>query len=268
MNLGIIGYGEWGSKIMGELQSLGHQVETYDLKPNYSTKPSLNALLSSSRAVLIASSSNLHYNHSLLALEAGKDVYCTKPLCLTWNQALTLQKLAFDRKLVLNGGFVFREAKAAKDFLSACRKRKPYYIEMEFENIKPPREDSSIVFNLMIHFLDLATLALGPLEGTWYRTIERASASFDFISPKGRVLNPISIKVKCNSRTKRRQIVIPLIDATRVTYLFDNKENTLRASLDKFLRQVRERNLSPENLLSIKYCEEIEREKEGAFGED
>lgn len=254
MIAGLIGCGRWGMNIKRELEKIG--IEVFSVDPRIEVGSySFSDIIILADFIFIASPSNLHYLQVKTVLESGKDVYCTKPICLKWKEALELQELATRHKLILNGGYIFREATVAKDFLKVSSDQESP-IEMIFKNTKGPRGDSSIIFNLMIHFIDLAVLSKGFLEGFYTCDWDLRIAHLRLSSLRSPAY--IDINVECDALEKKREI-----HTLNQTFTFDNSENTLGLSLNNFLNNVRERNLAPENLLSIKYCEQIERFREG-----
>ncbi len=125
IRLGIVGLGRLGSihadnilnKIVGcelvaacslnnkeldEIKKKGNQIDCYT---NY-TKMINNTKLD---AVIIVSSSNHHFNHSMIALKKGLHVFCEKPLGINLQECLTIKKLLdFKNNLIFMLGFMRR----------------------------------------------------------------------------------------------------------------------------------------------------------------
>lgn len=118
---------------------------------------SFSKLLQSVEAVTIASPAPTHFRLAREALEAGRHVYVEKPLALTVREADALIALAEDKSLVLQVGhqerFVLAAMGAPRSDMTPTR--------LEFSRCGPPSgrgEDVSVVFDLMIHDLDIARL--------------------------------------------------------------------------------------------------------------
>lgn len=119
--------------------------------------PNFGNLLESVDAVTIASPAPTHFRLAREALEAGRHVYVEKPLALTLREADALIALAEDKSLVLQVGhqerFVLAALGAPRSDMAPMR--------LEFARCGPPSgrgEDVSVVFDLMIHDLDIARL--------------------------------------------------------------------------------------------------------------
>lgn len=79
--IGVIGYGSIGKRHADNLMQLGHPVVVYD--PNASVGASTDSLeeaINDSDAVVIASPTSMHSQHIRFALDAGKPIFCEKPL--------------------------------------------------------------------------------------------------------------------------------------------------------------------------------------------
>lgn len=119
--------------------------------------PSYSALLGSVDAVTIASPAPTHFSLARQALEAGRHVYVEKPLAMSVAEADALIALAERNGLVLQVGhqerFVLEAIGAPRADAQPRR--------IEFSRCGPPSgrgEDVSVVFDLMIHDLDIARL--------------------------------------------------------------------------------------------------------------
>ncbi len=114
-------------------------------------------LLDEVDAITIASPARTHFEMARQALIAGKHVYVEKPLALRLTDADELVRLAREKHVVLQVG---HQERFVLDALGlprpACSPRK-----MEFRRCGPATgrgEDVCVVFDLMIHDLDLARM--------------------------------------------------------------------------------------------------------------
>lgn len=117
----------------------------------------LDDLLASVEAVTIASPAPTHFEIARRALEAGRHVYVEKPLAMNVADADILISLADRKSLVLQVGHQERFVLAV---MGAPRKD-AMPRRLEFARCGPASgrgEDVSVVFDLMIHDLDIARL--------------------------------------------------------------------------------------------------------------
>jgi predicted dehydrogenase len=114
-------------------------------------------LLNETDAVTIASPAETHFSIARQALQSGRHVYVEKPLALSLREADALIALAEDRSLVLQVGHQERFVLAAMD----APRRDAAPMRLELARCGPPSgrgEDVSVVFDLMIHDLDIARM--------------------------------------------------------------------------------------------------------------
>ncbi|OFX00460.1 MAG: hypothetical protein A3E78_16170 [Alphaproteobacteria bacterium RIFCSPHIGHO2_12_FULL_63_12] len=117
----------------------------------------LETLINEVEAVTIATPAPSHFEIARQALAAGRHVYVEKPLAMTVEEADILIALAERRHLVLQVGHQERFVLAA---MGAPRPGAAPR-NLQFSRCGPPSgrgEDVSVVFDLMIHDLDIARL--------------------------------------------------------------------------------------------------------------
>lgn len=118
---------------------------------------SLESLLQSVDAVTIATPAPSHFEIARRALAAGRHVYVEKPLAMTVEEADILIATAERQSLVLQVGHQERFVLAAM----GAPRRDLAPQKLQFSRCGPPSgrgEDVSVVFDLMIHDLDIARL--------------------------------------------------------------------------------------------------------------
>jgi predicted dehydrogenase len=123
---------------------------------------SFEALAEACDAVVVASPASSHAGLARRALESGLHALVEKPLALTGAEARSLAQLALEKDLVLQVGHQERLVFAAMGLLSTPER--PRRIEAFREGPRSPEgrcEDVSVVFDLMIHDLDLAAELFG-----------------------------------------------------------------------------------------------------------
>ncbi len=153
---------------------------------------SFDALADACDAIVIASPASTHAELARRALELGKHTLVEKPLALTGAEARSLAKLALDKNLILQVGHQERLVFQAMGLFSTAEK--PKRIEAVRAGPRSPDgrcEDVSVVFDLMIHDLDLAAELFGGEAATasaYGRTVHTQfldEASADLIFPNG-----------------------------------------------------------------------------------
>jgi UDP-2-acetamido-3-amino-2,3-dideoxy-glucuronate N-acetyltransferase len=120
-NLALVGAGYWGKNLARNFHALGalhtlcdssaQTLASYgDDYAAVAKESSFDAVLASDeiRAVAIAAPAHLHYQLARQAIEAGKDVYVEKPLCLDVEEAKKLIVLAADAGKILMVGHLLQ----------------------------------------------------------------------------------------------------------------------------------------------------------------
>jgi UDP-2-acetamido-3-amino-2,3-dideoxy-glucuronate N-acetyltransferase len=120
-DLALVGAGAWGANLARNFAALGVLHTVCDANPAILSKcaaehpqaagePDFGKVLrdQSIKKVAIAAPATLHYQLAKAALEAGKDVYVEKPLCLELAQGEELVRLADARKLILMVGHLLQ----------------------------------------------------------------------------------------------------------------------------------------------------------------
>lgn len=128
---------------------------------------SFEALADVCDALVIATPASSHATLTRKALEAGKHALVEKPLALTGVEARALAKLALERDLVLSVGHQERLVFEAMGLFSTGERPKRIEgVRMGPASPEGRCEDVSVVFDLMIHDLDLtAELFGGDVKG-------------------------------------------------------------------------------------------------------
>lgn len=124
-------------------------------------------------AVSICTWNNFHAPISIYALKKGKHVLCEKPLCMTVNEALEIQKVASETKKVMQVGFVRRFASntnTIKEFISHGDLGDIYYSKVSsirrignpggwFADIE--RSGGGPLIDIGVHVIDIAWYLMG-----------------------------------------------------------------------------------------------------------
>ncbi len=113
--LGVVGAGYWGKNLVRNFAELGvlrtvcdHDAQIHDRYPDVHTTLDFDELLADEAitAIVIATPGHTHFELAVQALEAGKDLFVEKPLCLSVAEGEQLVALAAERKLVLMVGHI------------------------------------------------------------------------------------------------------------------------------------------------------------------
>ena len=150
---------------------------------------SFEAIAAACDALVIATPASSHAMLTRKALEAGKHALVEKPLALTGSEARQLAKMALERDLVLSVGHQERLVFEAMGlFATGERPKRVEAVRMGPASPDGRCEDVSVVFDLMIHDLDLAAeLFGGDVKGAdgeghsaHTRLLDHASAELHF----------------------------------------------------------------------------------------
>ncbi len=149
----------------------------------------LSDLTASCEALIIATPAHTHAALVRTALEAGKHVLVEKPLALTGAEAIALAELAERKQLVLQIGHQER---------LVCQALGLFGLEMQIDRVEltrcgpPPTGgramDVSVIWDLMIHDIDLAHCLLGEAASDLVATGRRSlGAEFDAVDATFRI---------------------------------------------------------------------------------
>lgn len=130
--VGIIGCGYWGSILKEKLQDISDIVFFSKKESNYTP------LLKDIDWVFIATPDQTHYKIAKQCLELGVNVFCEKPITLSYQETKDLFHLANSKNLKLYSDDVFNFRKENKD-LKTFLKTNPQNIKVSWE--KPSRTD-------------------------------------------------------------------------------------------------------------------------------
>ena len=170
LNVGIIGLGHWGPNLARNFSTNTHCSIRYvcDLKEsnfkrveNLVTKECIKTTNTEEifqspeiDAVVVATSASTHYPLVKKALQAGKHVFCEKPLTLDWEQDRELATLAESSGLKLMVGYTFLFNSAIhklKEMVEEDRMGQLYYLTATRTHMGLVREDTSVVWDLAPH---------------------------------------------------------------------------------------------------------------------
>ena len=165
IKVGVIGAGHLGKIHLNILSTSDYDLigfydtdisnsEKLALEKGYVFFKDLNTLLNSIDAAVIVSPTTTHFEISKKCIDNGIHVFVEKPLTTTSKEARIIKKLAEEKNIIGQVGFVERYNQA---FIS-CRKfiNKPKFIESHrLSDFNPRGTDVSVIMDLMIHDIDI-----------------------------------------------------------------------------------------------------------------
>ncbi|NNE25484.1 MAG: Gfo/Idh/MocA family oxidoreductase [Saprospiraceae bacterium] len=164
---GLIGYGHLGQihfKCLQQTQFVLAGILDPKLSDNAVNEvpvfQQLDALLEEVDAVIIASTTQTHFNIAKECMEKGKHVFIEKPMTRTVAEAETLKNIADSMpQLITQVGFVERHNPAFQYL--AKHIKDPKFIEVHrLASFNPRGSEVSVIYDLMIHDLDLLLLTV------------------------------------------------------------------------------------------------------------
>ena len=178
--LALIGAGYWGKNLARNFHALGalhtlcdaseNTLSLYGIEYDGVLKTTdLNAVLCdrSITRVAIAAPAALHYDLVKKALEAGKDVFVEKPVCLDINQGKELIRLANSRGLILMVGHLLQYhpcIRALQELLAKGDLGKLQYITSNRLNLGKIRKEENALWSFAPHDISvLLSLVQGQL---------------------------------------------------------------------------------------------------------
>jgi UDP-2-acetamido-3-amino-2,3-dideoxy-glucuronate N-acetyltransferase len=173
----VIGCGYWGKNLVRNFQQLGALATVFDVNTEQArtvvgnsgvpVAPSIEAVLSSDvEAVVIATPAETHFELVRRALEAGKDVFVEKPLCLTVAEGEKLVKLADERKRVLMVGHLLWYHPAIlrlKELIDSGELGRLQYVYSNRLNLGKIRREENILWSFAPHDLSVILGLVGEM---------------------------------------------------------------------------------------------------------
>lgn len=242
LKVGLIGAGVFGgyhaSKISGSAKAVFSGL--FDPDPARAVSlananqarvfESAEALFEASDAIIVACPATYHELHVANALEAGCHVLVEKPLALSGDPAFELAQTADSKGLVLQVGHQERLVLQAMGFFDI--EEAPLSLEAVREG--PPAPDGragdvSVIWDLMIHDLDMAARLIGPETSVFgagrkqhTKHIDEAEAEIEFESGASAI-----IKASRAAPERRRRMSLTYPSGTiAVDYLDRSVENS------------------------------------------
>lgn len=167
LNTAVIGAGRWGKNIARNFYELGvlHTIcdpneqlldQHKEKYPEIQTTASYQAVLDNPfiTRVVIAAPAALHFNLAKQALEAGKDVFVEKPLCLDLHEAEELIQLAEQGQQILMVGHILQYhpcVRRLQELIGAGELGQLQYIVSNRLNLGAIRTEENALWDLAPH---------------------------------------------------------------------------------------------------------------------
>ena len=188
MNVGVIGVGYWGKKVVGEyldlvtegvIDSVGICDAREDILNMYKNNDNVNLIEKDYKkfvrddcidAVHICVNNNNHYMVANEALQHETNVLLEKPMTTTSREAYKLLELSAQHGLILQVGHIFRFAnviRKAKELIEKNYFGNKYYLTMKWTTLMDPMEGVDIIWDLLPHPLDMLHFLTGEWPRDW-----------------------------------------------------------------------------------------------------
>jgi predicted dehydrogenase len=181
IDIGVIGYGEWGPNHVRNFGSLpgSRVVACADVRPERLAAaaqlyPQLR-LLDDPRqliadpnvqAVVVSTPTRTHFDLVMEALRSGKDVLCEKPIAASLSEARTMAAEAerLGRILMVGHVFLFNPGiQKLREFITNGHCGKIHYAYSTRTNLGPFRQDVNAVWDLASHDISIFNHLFGAL---------------------------------------------------------------------------------------------------------
>ncbi|MFH1131529.1 MAG: Gfo/Idh/MocA family oxidoreductase [Pseudomonadota bacterium] len=181
VNIAVVGAGYWGRNYVRNLAVLPEvnlvwvcdldeqaRIRAAQIAPDVRTTTDLQQVLKDQdvEAVVVATNSTFHYEHSLAALRADKHVLVEKPLATSLSQAEELVKFARSsgRTLMVGHLMLYHPAvERLREMVKANELGRLYYISALRVNLGRVRSDENVLWSFAPHDLSMILHLLGRM---------------------------------------------------------------------------------------------------------
>ena len=167
----VVGCGYWGKNIVRNFHSLGAlgmvcddsesgRKNAKEIAAEIHIEKSIDAALASPdiTAIVLATPAETHYRIAKIALEAGKDVFVEKPLCLSDAEGKNLVALAQGKGAILMVGHLLQYhpcVRAIQEMLVNGQLGKLYHITSNRLNLGKIRQEENALWSFAPHDLSV-----------------------------------------------------------------------------------------------------------------
>lgn len=177
-SIAVIGCGYWGKNLVRNFFQLGAlslvcdeteagRQQSAEVAPGVRVTDQVDEVLKPAiSGVVIATPSETHYELARLALEAGKDVLCEKPLALDFEEGLDLVRVAKQRQRILMVGHVLEYHPGIvrlRELLAGDALGKVRYIYSNRLSLGKIRREENILWSFAPHDVAVILRLMGTL---------------------------------------------------------------------------------------------------------
>ena len=229
LNVSIIGYGYWGSKLARNFQNSSYfnilnisdkkkinlnlvkkSLPTVKCYPDYK-KAINNDLLD---LIVISTPTSSHFKIAKYALEKSKHILVEKPICMSLKQVKILNKIAKQKKKMIFVDYPFLFS-GSINFIKKIIKKNKYGKILEIESFReqaPVRKDTNVIWDLGAHDISILTYLLKSqpltIKSTMAQNIKKNMCDRVYINLKYNNNLNVLIKNSWISPTKIRLIKV------------------------------------------------------------
>ncbi|MBS4540023.1 Gfo/Idh/MocA family oxidoreductase [Clostridium sp. D2Q-11] len=166
MKVGLVGYGYWGRILSEYIQ----KDKKFDLISIYCPSTERNGLFTNDindlfdntdiQTIFIASPTKTHYELGKKGLLKDKNIFCEKPLTLSFKETKELAKISKEKNLIIQTDYVYTFSPSINKIKEIIDGKKINYIEMNMSQLgKYYQED--IYYTLSCHQLSILDYLFG-----------------------------------------------------------------------------------------------------------
>ncbi len=188
MNIGVIGVGYWGSKVVKEyldlaaegiIDGVGICDKREEVIDNFKGKEDVIKLSTDYNEFLkndtidgvhICTNNEFHYQIAKTALDNGKHVLLEKPMTTDSSKAYELVELSAHNGLILQVGHIFRFANVIREVKKLVDENyfgDIRYLTLKWTTLMKPIKGVDIVWDLLPHPLDIVHFLTGKWPSDW-----------------------------------------------------------------------------------------------------
>lgn len=210
----------------------------------------IDEMIKSSDIISVAVPTVLHYETAVKCLAKNKHLLIEKPLAATLSEAKKIVETAEEKNIIIAVGYIERFNSGVMELLKILRGKS--IKEIEIYRMAPPANranDVSVVFDLMIHDIDIACAITGSDPKEMTAKGEKINSA---------VLNNVTTEIVFDNGIKAR------IHASKVA---EEKKRLIRVVCEDFVieadlitKTIKQKDVKGESLISPAYIEPIKAE--------
>jgi predicted dehydrogenase len=220
----LIGYGRWGKIIYQKLEKICKNIKICTSKNDY------KQLIKSENIdwVVVATNTSTHYKIVEFCLLNKKNVFCEKPLTLSYCESKKLYNIAERNKVKLYVSDVFNYRKDIREKIENIDKKMPVNVTWQ-KDISMWKSDSyNFVFNLMYHDIYILHFLFNKNINVDWPKVNNVLFSYNRGKSKVHMINDFSLLHEKNSNDALSDMFVALFN-NNVDFVY-NKKITLKTN--------------------------------------